>query len=65
LLTYSDDVNLHAKFQAWENYDAYDQPHLSLDGKTPCEVIKSLLKREQSVSQGMTKNNLIVGHTIA
>ena len=44
LLTYTDDVDLNAKLDAWENFYNYDRPHISLDGKTPYEVMKSLLK---------------------
>jgi transposase InsO family protein len=44
LLTYTDDVDLNSKLQAWENFYNYDRPHISFEGKTPYEVIKSLLK---------------------
>jgi transposase InsO family protein len=44
LLTYTDDIDLNAKLQAWENFYNYDRPHISLNGKTPYEVMKSLLK---------------------
>ena len=44
LLTYTDDVDLTAKLKAWENFYKYDRPHVSLDGKTPYEVMKSLLE---------------------
>ena len=44
LLTYKDDIDLNAKLKAWENFYNYDRPHLSLDGKTPYEVMKSLLR---------------------
>ena len=44
LLTYTDDTDLNVKLQAWENFYNYDRPHISLDGKTPYEVMKSLLK---------------------
>ena len=44
LLTYTDDVDLNAKLEAWENFYNYDRPHISLDGKTPYEVMRSLLK---------------------
>lgn len=44
LLTYTDDVDLNSKLEAWENFYNYDRPHISLDGKTPYEVMKSLLK---------------------
>jgi transposase InsO family protein len=44
LLTYTDDIDLNAKLKSWENFYNYDRPHLSLDGKTPYEVMKSLLE---------------------
>ena len=44
LLTYTDDVDLNLKLKAWENFYNYDRPHLSLEGKTPYEVMKSLLQ---------------------
>src|SRR5215207_4008818 len=44
MLTYTDDVDLNAKLQAWENFYNYDRPHLALAGKTPYEVMKSLLQ---------------------
>lgn len=44
LLTYTDDVDLNARLETWENFYNYDRPHISLDGKTPYEVMKSLLK---------------------
>jgi transposase InsO family protein len=44
LLTYTDDIDLNAKLKAWENFYNYDRPHLSLEGKTPYEVMKSLLR---------------------
>jgi len=43
LLTYTDDVDLNAKLEAWENFYNDDRPHISLDGQTPYEVMKSLL----------------------
>jgi transposase InsO family protein len=43
LLTYTDDIDLNAKLKAWEDFYNYDRPHLSLQGKTPYEVMKSLL----------------------
>lgn len=42
LLTHTDDMDLHAKLKAWENFYNYDRPHISLDGKTPYEFMKSL-----------------------
>lgn len=44
LLTYTDDVDLNSKLEAWENFYNYDRPHIALDGKTPYEVMRSLLK---------------------
>jgi transposase InsO family protein len=44
LLTYTDDVDLNAKLKAWENFYNYDRPHISHQGRTPYEVMKSLLK---------------------
>lgn len=44
LLTYTDDVDLNTKLEAWESFYNYDRPHISLHGKTPYEVLKSLLK---------------------
>lgn len=44
LLTYTDDVDLNLKLEAWESFYNYDRPHISHDGKTPYEVMKSLLK---------------------
>ena len=43
LLTYTDDVDLNAKLEAWENFYNYDRPHISHEGKTPYEMMKSLL----------------------
>ena len=43
LLTYTDDVDLIAKLESWENFYNFDRPHISLEGKTPYEVMKSLL----------------------
>jgi len=43
LLTYTDDVDLNSKLNAWENFYNYDRPHISHEGKTPYEVMKSLL----------------------
>jgi len=42
LLTYTDDVDLNSKLEAWENFYNYDRPHISLNGKTPYEVMRSL-----------------------
>jgi len=45
LLTYTDDVDLNSKLEAWESFYNYDRPHMSHDGKTPYEVMKSLLDK--------------------
>lgn len=44
LLTYTDDVDLNKKLEAWESFYNYHRPHISLNGKTPYEMMKSLLK---------------------
>ena len=44
LLTYTDDMDLNAKLKAWEDFYNYDRPYLSPKGKTPYEVMKSLLQ---------------------
>ena len=44
LLTYTDDIDLTSKLKAWENFYNYDQPHLSHEGRTSYEVMKSLLE---------------------
>ena len=44
LLTYTDDIDLTPNLKAWENFYNYDRPHISLDKKTPYEVMKSLLQ---------------------
>jgi transposase InsO family protein len=44
LLTYTDDVDLNSKLEAWESFYNFDRPHISLDGKTPYEVMRSLLE---------------------
>jgi len=44
LLTYIDDVDLNKKIEYWEQFYNFDRPHGSLDGKTPYEVLRSVLK---------------------
>jgi len=46
LLTYTDDVDLNAKLEAWESFYNYDRPHISHDGQTPYEVMRLLLKSD-------------------
>ena len=43
LLTYKDDVDLIEKLQAWEDFYNFNRPHGAFNGKTPYEVMKSLL----------------------
>jgi len=44
LLTYTDDIDLNSKLKVWKSFYNYDIPHISHDGKTPFEVMRSLLK---------------------
>ncbi len=44
LLTYKGDVDLEKKLKAWEDFYNFNRPHGSLNGKTPYEALKSLLK---------------------
>ena len=44
LLTFTDDVDLNKKIEHWEQFYNFDRPHGSLDGKTPYEVLRSVLK---------------------
>jgi transposase InsO family protein len=45
LISYTDDVDLNSKLEAWESFYNYDRPHMSHDGRTPYEVMKSLLEK--------------------
>jgi transposase InsO family protein len=45
LLTFTDDVDLNKKIEQWEQFYNFDRPHGSLDGKTPYEVLRSILKK--------------------
>jgi len=51
LLTYTDDVDLNAKLEAWENFYNYDRPHISLDGKTPYEVMRFILNNSLELTE--------------
>lgn len=44
LLTYKDDVDLTEKLSQWENFYNFERPHGAHDGKTPYEVLKTLLQ---------------------
>ena len=43
LLTYTDDVDLNRKLEGWEKFYNFDRPHGAFAGKTPYEVLRSLL----------------------
>jgi transposase InsO family protein len=43
LLTYKDDVDLNKKLQEWKRYYNSDRPRGAFKGKTPYEVLKTLL----------------------
>jgi len=43
LLTYTDDVDLNVKLEAWEQFYNFNRPHAALDDETPYEVLRSLL----------------------
>jgi transposase InsO family protein len=43
LLTYTDDVDLNKKLEAWEKFYNFDRPHGAFDGQTPYEVLKCIL----------------------
>ena len=51
LLTYPDDVDLNAKLEAWENFYNDDRPQISLDGKTPDEVMRFLLNNSLELTK--------------
>ena len=43
LLTYTDDVDLNKKLEAWENFYNFNRPQ-AFDGKTPYEALKCTLE---------------------
>jgi transposase InsO family protein len=43
LLTYTDDVDLNKKLESWEWFYNFHRPHGAFEGKTPYEVMRSLL----------------------
>ncbi|MBT6052914.1 MAG: IS481 family transposase [Candidatus Scalindua sp.] len=43
LLTYTDDVDLNRKLEAWEEFYNYHRPHSGIDGNTPYEKLRSIL----------------------
>lgn len=44
LLEYTDAFDLNAKLEVWESFYNYDRLHISFEGQTPYEVMRSLLK---------------------
>jgi transposase InsO family protein len=44
LLTYTDDVDLNKKLTEWEQFYNYNRPHGAFNGKTPYEVLRTMLK---------------------
>ena len=40
LLTYTDDVDLNEKLEAWENFYNFNRTHGAFEGKTPYEALK-------------------------
>ena len=43
LLTYTDDVDLHAKLTEWQNFYNYQRPHGAFQGKIPYEALREKL----------------------
>jgi hypothetical protein len=50
LLSYVDDVDLNKKLEEWEKFYNFDQPHKSLKGKTPFEILRDKLTHGTAVS---------------
>ncbi|RPJ43803.1 MAG: hypothetical protein EHM19_07975 [Candidatus Latescibacterota bacterium] len=50
LLTYTGDVDPNAKLEEWEWFYEYGRPHGALDGKTPCEKLRSLLQSREETA---------------
>lgn len=44
LLSFIDDVDLNQKLAEWEGFSNYCRPHISLNGKTPYEVLREKLQ---------------------
>ena len=44
LLTYTDDVDLNEKLNAWEKFYNFNRPHGEFEGKTPYEALKCTLE---------------------
>lgn len=43
LSTYTDEVDLNRKLEAWEQFYNLNRPTAALDGQIPYEVLRSLL----------------------
>jgi len=44
LLTYTDDVDLNEKLNAWEKFYNFNRPHGAFEGRTPYEALKCTLE---------------------
>lgn len=44
LLIYTDDIDLNIKLEIWEQFYNFNRPHGYLEGTTPYEVLRCLLK---------------------
>jgi hypothetical protein len=47
LLSYTDDVDLHAKLAEWEQFYNFGRPHRALKGKTPYEALREKLQGDR------------------
>ncbi len=45
LLTYKDDVDLDCKMAAWENFYNFNRPHGAHNGRTPYEMLRSMMSK--------------------
>ena len=45
MLTYTDDVDLNRKLEAWEKFYNFDRLDGAFAGKTPYEALRSLLNK--------------------
>jgi hypothetical protein len=50
LLSYTGDVDLNEKLKAWEDFDNFHRPHFSHMGKTPYEMMRLLLRKDEETS---------------
>ena len=52
LLSYTGDVDLNEKLKAWEDFYNYHRPHFSHEGKTPYEMMRLMLSKNEEMSGG-------------